>query len=102
MSHRLTALTVLCSCLLAAGCRTTPAAPCVKTQAIVESVAKQHPDCTRLTVHCVPPTGGDTVAVASTLASKLGQPSDKEDLEAMKTGQPVVLEEPGALDVTVP
>jgi hypothetical protein len=71
-------------------------------QATVEAVAREHPDCVRLTVHCTPPGASSPIACASTAADKKGKPSDPEDLQAMQTGQPVVLEEAGALDVTVP
>lgn len=71
-------------------------------QKAVEATAKLHPDVVRLTVHMVPAAGGASCAVASTAADKLGKPSDKEDLEAMKTGAPVVMDETDALDVTVP
>lgn len=100
MSHRFVAVVVV-SGLVAAGCQST-AAPCADTQAVVESVAKQHPDCVRLTVHSAPPAGGAWCVIASTSADKLGKPSDKEDLDAMGTGRTVVLDEPGAVDVTVP
>ena len=36
------------------------------------------------------------------MPGRRGKPSDPEDLEAMRTGRQVVLDEPGALDVTVP
>lgn len=88
--------------LFAVSCKSTPKAPCTDTQTIVEAVAKDYPNVTRLTVHAVPPTGGGHVAVASTLAEKLGKPSDPEDLKAMKNGETVVIEETGGLDVTVP
>lgn len=71
-------------------------------QATVEAVAREHADCVRLTVHCTPAGASSPIACASTAAGKKGKPSDPEDLQAMQTGQPVVLEEPGALDVTVP
>lgn len=71
-------------------------------QAAVDAVARQNPDCVRLTVHCTPAGAASPIACASTAADKKGKPSDPEDLQAMQTGQPVVLEEPGALDVTVP
>lgn len=100
MSHRFVAVVVV-SVLVAAGCQST-AAPCADTQAVVESVAKEHPDCVRLTVHSTPPTGGEWCVIASTSAEKLGKPSDKEDLDARGTGRTVVLDEPGAVDVTVP
>jgi len=88
--------------LVLGGCRSTPSAPSPDIQAIVEAVAKDHPEVVRLTVHMVPPGGGVSCVVASTLAEKLGKVSDPEDLEAMATGKVVVLEEVGAVDVTVP
>ena len=36
------------------------------------------------------------------MKKRRGKPSDPEDLEAMKSGKVVVLDEEGALDVTVP
>jgi hypothetical protein len=101
MSRRLVTV-ALVSVLAALGCKSTPTAPCPDTQAIVESIAKQHPDCTRLTVHAVPPSGGAACAVASTSAAKIGTPSDPEDLDSMRSGKTLVLDEPGAIDVTVP
>jgi hypothetical protein len=100
MLHRFEAVVVV-SVLIAAGCQSTNA-PCADTQAVVESVAKQHPECLRLTVHSEPPAGGEWCVIASTVAEKLGKPSDKEDLDAMGTGRTIVLDEPGAIDVTVP
>jgi len=100
MPHRFVTV-VAVSALVAAGCQSTKA-PCADTQAVVESVAKQHPECVRLTVHSAPPSGGDWCIIASTSAENLGKPSDKEDLDARGTGRTVVLDEPGAVDVTVP
>lgn len=93
---------ILASLLAFAACKSAPEAPCPDTQAIVEAVAGMHPECTRLTVHKTPPAGGDVCAVASTSADKLGKPSDPEDLRAMQTGETIVLDEPNAIDVTVP
>lgn len=98
--------TIVCSFLLAlvaASCTakvsTTGNAA---AQSAVEATAKMHPDVLRLTVHMAPAGGGASTAVASTAADKLGKPSDKEDLQAMETGQPVVMDEKDAVDVTVP
>jgi hypothetical protein len=88
--------------LVAAACSSTQAAPSASAQAVVDSVAARHPDCVRLTVHGVPPEGGVSCAIASTAAEKRGKPSDKEDIDAMRTGETIVLDEAGALDVTVP
>lgn len=101
MSFRTVSLLAFATLSLVA-CKSAPSAPCADTQAIVEATAKDYPAVTRLTVHTVPPTGGASVAVASTWAEKLGKPSDPEDLKAMTKGETVVLQEVGAVDVTVP
>ncbi len=91
--------------LFAGACESTPSAAAARssdTQAIVDAVAKEHPEVARLTVHMVPPAGGASVAVASTLPQKHGKPSDPEDLQVMSTGRPIVLPEGQGWDVTVP
>lgn len=85
-----------------AGCRSTAEAPSPKAQSLVESLAAQHSDIVRLTVHQQRADGSGYEAVASTSSAKLGKASDPEDLRAIETGETIVLEEPGALDVTVP
>lgn len=99
----LVASLALFAALFAAACQSTPSccASCSKVQSVVESVAQQNPDCTRLSVHCAS-AGGAAKFCASTDAARIGKPSDPEDLKAMQTGQPVVLDEAGAVDVTVP
>ncbi|MFM1874156.1 MAG: hypothetical protein RL398_3578 [Planctomycetota bacterium] len=84
------------------GCQSAPAAPCPDTQAAVEAVAAAHQEVVRLTVHAVPAGGTGMVAVASTLADKLGKASDPEDVRAVQTGAVQVLDEAGAVDYTVP
>ena len=79
-----------------AGCCGTECDP----QVVVEKVAKANPDVTRLTVHCM--KDGAANACASTSADKKGKPSDPEDVKAIQTGETVVMDEAGALDVTVP
>ena len=71
-------------------------------QTLLESLASKNGNVVRLTVHAIPAGGADYKAVASTLASKLGKSSDPEDLKAIKSGEVVVLEESGGIDVTVP
>ena len=90
------------ACPLAAGCLSASRPPSPEAQSIVESISAARPEIVRLTVHTIPPSGGPCQVVASTLRSKLGQPSDPEDLRAMQDGQTIVLDEQGALDVTVP
>ena len=83
-----------------ATCPASCASP--EAQAIVDAVAKEHPEVVRLTVHGKP-TGCDKYcAIASTIAAKVCNVSDPEDLEAMSTGKTVVLDEVGTIDVTVP
>ncbi|MCA8969806.1 MAG: hypothetical protein KDC95_08490 [Planctomycetes bacterium] len=86
--------------LLATSCASTHVD--TQAQAFVESLAKTHPNVTRLTVHAIPKGGSSHYAIASTSASKRGTASDEEDLRAMATGEVIVLDEPGAIDVTVP
>jgi hypothetical protein len=98
---------LLLSTLAAIGCKSTSAEKrcceaCEQAQAVVERVARENPSVTRLTVHCTPPKGGAPMACASTSADKRGKPSDPEDLRAMQSGRPEVMEEGTALDVTVP
>jgi hypothetical protein len=99
----LTATVALFAILFSAACAATGAAKCdgcAKAQSVVEATAKLHPNCQRLTVHCA--MAGGAKACASTAAERIGTASPKEDLEAMRTGQTVVLDEAGAIDVTVP
>jgi hypothetical protein len=99
----LAAAVALSALLFAAACASTGAAKCADcstAQSVVESVAKLHPDCLRLTVHCA--MEGGAKACASTDAERVGTASEKEDLDAMRSGKTIVLDEAGAIDVTVP
>ena len=78
------------------------AAPYAAAQKVVDGVAARHAKLQRLTLHAVPTDGAVCTQVASTKASRRGKPSDPEDLEALRTGKETVLDEPGAIDVTVP
>lgn len=77
-------------------------APFAQAQVLVDGVAARHPDLLRLTLHAVPTGGTVCTQLASTLPERRGKPSDPEDLQALETGAAVVLEEPDALDVSVP
>ncbi|MBL8900790.1 MAG: hypothetical protein JNM84_24375 [Planctomycetes bacterium] len=92
--------TVLVAALV--GCQSSPKAPSPSAQALVESLAAENKDVVRLTVHQKRADGSGYHAVASTAPAKLGQASDPEDLRAIEKNEVVVLEENGALDVTVP
>lgn len=100
MSVSLRSLVALCGIFLAS-CSSAPA-PCPDTQAVVDSLARQHANVTRLSVHAVPPGGGDFCAIASTSDEKRGTKSDPEDLKAIQTGETVIRDENGSIDVTVP
>jgi hypothetical protein len=76
--------------------------PFAKAQTVVDTVAARHADLVRLTLHAVPSGRAECTQLASTIPERAGRPSDPEDLTALETGTLVVLEEPDALDVTVP
>lgn len=82
-------------------CSLVPASPPGPAQTAVEKVASENLSIARLTVHAMGSDETCTV-LASTDGPRIGKPSDKEDLTAMLTGKPVVLEEAGACDITVP
>jgi hypothetical protein len=71
-------------------------------QRLVNQLAKKHPELVRIGLHVTPPGSSENIIIASNVAAKLGQKSDPEDLQAMKTGRPVVLREGGNFDVTLP
>jgi len=78
------------------------AVPFPAAQKIVDLVASRHANLQRLTLHAVPADKAECTQIASTMPERRGKPSDPEDLDALRTGNEVVLEEPGAIDVTVP
>lgn len=71
-------------------------------QKLVDSLAARHPELVRIGLHVTPPEGADNIIVASNLTAKIGKKSDPEDLQAMRTGKPVVVKEEGNFDVTLP
>jgi hypothetical protein len=87
---------------LASGCATTANAVDPATQTLVEQLARENGDIERLSVHAVPAGGEGLYAIASTSAQKRGSRSDPEDHRAIETGEVVVLEEGGGVDITVP
>ncbi|MFY9343319.1 MAG: hypothetical protein WAT39_12560 [Planctomycetota bacterium] len=86
---------------LTAGCASTSADAAPSPQAVVEAVASENPDVTRLTVHCKKGEAAPAVC-ASTAKERIGTPSDPEDLRVLASGKIEVIEEGGAIDVTVP
>jgi hypothetical protein len=83
-----------------ASCPASCASP--QVQSIVDAVGREHPEVVRLTVHAKGQGCDKYCVIASTLAAKVCKLSDPEDVEAMNTGKPVVIDEVGAVDVTVP
>ena len=77
-------------------------APFAAAQIIVDRVSSGHESLERLTLHAVPAGKTECTQIASTMVERRGKPSDPEDLEALGTGQEIVLDEDGAVDVTVP
>ena len=73
-----------------------------KAQELVEGMVSKHPDLARLTIHAVPTGEEASRIIACNIKDKIGNLSDPEDLEAMKTGETVVLREGDNLDVTAP
>ena len=71
-------------------------------QRLVDELAQRHSELVRIGLHVTPPAASENIIVASNLPSKVGQKSDPEDLQAMKSGRPVVLSEGENFDVTLP
>jgi hypothetical protein len=71
-------------------------------QKLVDDLARKHPDLVRIGLHVTPPRSAENIIVASNVPAKIGQKSDPEDLQAMKTGRPVALREGQNFDVTLP
>ncbi|AGA90533.1 hypothetical protein Thimo_1759 [Thioflavicoccus mobilis 8321] len=73
-----------------------------EAQEIVEEIVAGHPNVVRLTIHAVPSEDTMSRIIACNVPEKLGQASDPEDLEAMRTSKTTVLREGENIDVTVP
>ncbi|HYC77490.1 MAG TPA: hypothetical protein VEI02_07665 [Planctomycetota bacterium] len=69
-------------------------------QAIVDRVAGANRDVARLSIHTIPAGSSRLTIVASTVPGRVGEPSDPEDLDASRTGRPVVMREGHNLDYT--
>lgn len=69
-------------------------------QTIVDRMAAAHAEIARLSIHRMPPGESKMWIVASTTKGRVGEVSDEEDLEAMRTGQPVTMREGHNLDYT--
>ncbi|MBW2570686.1 MAG: hypothetical protein JRE47_15320 [Deltaproteobacteria bacterium] len=73
-----------------------------KAQELVGNMVSKYPDLVRLTIHAVPAGEDASRIIACNIKDKIGKLSDPEDLEAMKTGETIVLREGDNLDVTAP
>ena len=71
-------------------------------QKLVDDLVAKRPGIVRVGMHLTPPNSPANIIVASNVAAKIGQKSDPEDLQAMRTGRPVVLREDGNFDITLP
>jgi hypothetical protein len=71
-------------------------------QTIVDRIASGNPDVARLSIHAIPSGQSRMLIVASTVAGRIGEPSDAEDMEAARTGRSVVIREAHNLDYTEP
>ena len=74
----------------------------IYAQRLVDELAARHPELVRIGMHVTPPNKPDNIIIACNVSERIGQKSDAEDLNAMKTGQPVVLKEGENFDVTLP
>ncbi len=74
----------------------------IYAQELVDELAVKYPNLLRIGMHVTPPNKPDNLIIACTVAERIGQKSDPEDLKAMNTGQPVVLKEGENFDVTLP
>jgi len=83
-------------------CVAPPAEGHAQAQEVVVSMAASHAEVVRLTLHAIPSGETELHVVASTLRSRLGTPSDPEDVVAFKGGLEVVLAEGDNTDVTLP
>lgn len=71
-------------------------------QKLVDDLVASHPELVRIGLHVTPPNDSQNLIIASNVLAKIGRRSDPEDLEAMRSGQPVLLKEGENLDVTLP
>lgn len=71
-------------------------------QGIIDGIVAKNPDVVRLTIHAIPTGGAESKIIACNLADRIGRASDPEDLNAMKTGNAVVLKEGENIDYTAP
>jgi hypothetical protein len=85
-----------------AGSASAPPAEKIYAQHLVDKLAADHPDLLRVALHVTPPKKRDNLIIACNLPERIGRKSDPEDLQAMRTGQPILLREGENFDVTLP
>jgi hypothetical protein len=73
-----------------------------EAQQLVDALSQRYQEITRLTIHAAPEGESECRVIASTDPVRRGTSSDPEDKQAIASGEIVVLDEPGAVDVTVP
>jgi hypothetical protein len=84
------------------GSASAPAPGKIYAQRLVDELAAAHGDLVRIGIHITPPNKWENLIIACNVPERIGQKSDPEDLRAMKSGQPVVLNEGENFDVTLP
>jgi hypothetical protein len=94
------ALAALAACAFPSGESVRVTSPAA--QVIVDRTAGENADIARLSIHAVPPETSSLRIVASTVAGRLGEASDAEDVAAFEGGKETVLHEGKNLDYTVP
>jgi hypothetical protein len=93
---------LLLGVLSCAAAPSAPEAPEPAMQAIVDRIAGAHPEVARLSIHAAEDGGPHMRIVASTVAGRVGESSDPEDLLVSRTGEPVEMKEGHNLDYTAP
>ena len=78
------------------------AATWIFAQKLVDDLVARHPGLVRIGLHVTPPNDSQNLIIASNVPARIGRRSDPEDLEAMRSGQPVLLKEGENVDVTLP
>jgi iron complex outermembrane receptor protein len=59
-------------------------------QSLVDRISARHPELLQVDIHAVPPGSQASVIVAAKDRSRVGKPSDPDDIEVARTGQPRV------------
>src|SRR5262245_32968111 len=57
-------------------------------QYLVDGIVALHPELTEVDLHATAPGSGQSAIIAAKTRSRVGKPSDPDDLAVMKTGEP--------------